>query len=207
MSTPTEDTGRESTYERGLRHGQSSSNAGGGGGAAWLQRPVGPLPLWVWLALALFGAVGYYLWSKKNASNKKTAASDNTSTGTSTTDSNLIPQFVNQVYTGDTPPELSSPKTGVNYGEAGPPQNGYSAITADQAKTLLSNKNKYNPSGHKSQRPFIWNGSAYVPATVLNPSFQYYAGPVEQQEITKSGSAPKVLPKLGGSGGPVIREG
>jgi hypothetical protein len=172
---------------------------------AFLKRPIGPLPLWVWLALLLFGAVGYFLWKKKQAASSTSAS--NTSTGTGTTDSSLIPQFVNQVYTNSTPPELSSPNPGVGYGEAGPPQNGYSAITFSQAQTLLSSKNSFNPSGHKSQRPFIWNGSAYVPATVLNSSYTYYAGPIENEEIQKAGTkktaVAKTMPKLGETGGPI----
>jgi hypothetical protein len=199
MSVQTEDTGRETAYERGLRHGGNSSNSGGGN-LGFLKKPVGPLPLWVWLVLGLFGALGYYVWAKHNAASK--TSSTNTSTGTDTTDSSLIPQFVNQVYTGNNPPEspplttqptqsynpgpgTGTPGQGVGYGQSGPPQNGYQAITLAQAQTLLSAKNTYNPSGEKSQRPFIWNGSAYVPATVLTAGQQYYAGPTETAEINK----------------------
>jgi PASTA domain len=108
MSVQTEDTGRETAYERGLRHGGGSAGNSGGGSFAWLKRPLGPLPLWVWLALLLFGAIGYYLWQKHNAASSTSAASTDTSTGT--TDSDLIPQFVNQVYTNGAPPETVPPK-------------------------------------------------------------------------------------------------
>lgn len=105
----------ESAYERGARHEREggaagsggSSNVGGsrGGGMAFLSKPLGPLPLWVWLVLGLFAALGYYVWAKHNSATTTAASSTNTSTGTTTTDSSLIPQFVNQVYTQGTPPE------------------------------------------------------------------------------------------------------
>jgi hypothetical protein len=197
MTTPANEGGHETAYERGARHGASgtvpgSNGGGGGGGAGFLSRSLGPLPIWAWLGLVLFAAVGYYVWAKNNKANSTQAAS-NTSTGTGTTDSSLIPQFVNQVYTNDVPPATgpsttpTGPMTSPKYGEAGPAQKGFQAITAAQAATLLSNKNTFNPSGHKSQRPFIWNGSAYVPATVLNKSYTYYAGPEEIEEIQKAG--------------------
>ena len=72
------------------------------------------------------------------------------------------------------------------YGQAGPPSNTYQAITTAQANTLESNKNTFNTAGQKAQRPFIWNGSAYVPNTnPINPNYQYYAGPLENSEINK----------------------
>ena len=101
----TEDTGRETAYERGLRHGGSNSGSSGGGSLAFLKKPLGPLPIWVWLSLGLFAALGYYIWAKKKGTSTTSTASSDTSTGTGTTDSSLIPQFVNQVYTGTTPPE------------------------------------------------------------------------------------------------------
>jgi hypothetical protein len=107
VTTPTQDTGHETAYERGLRHGGtpgSSSSSSGGGGMSFLKKPIGPLPLWVWLALGVFAALGYYIWAKKSASST-TAPQSSTSTGTGTTDSSLIPQFVNQVYTNQSPPE------------------------------------------------------------------------------------------------------
>jgi hypothetical protein len=62
------------------------------------------------------------------------------------------------------------------------------AITAQQAATLESSNNIYNPQGHKAQRPYIWNGSAYVPNTnPINSNYQYYAGPLETAEINKKG--------------------
>lgn len=104
MTTPTQDAGHETAYERGLRHGGSQSG-GGGGGSNFLTKQIGPLPLWAWLGLLLFGAIGYYVWSKHNSATSTNAATNNTSTGTGTTDSSLIPQFVNQVYTNQAPPE------------------------------------------------------------------------------------------------------
>jgi hypothetical protein len=154
--------------------------------------------LWAWLGLALFAAVGYYVWARNNKANSTQAAS-NTSTGTGTTDSSLIPQFVNQVYTDNLPPSINnsttvtdsnpSPTSSVpKYGQAGPgnpAEKGLTAITPAQAKILLSSKNIFNPSGHKAQRPEIWNGSQYVEATVFNPNYTYYAGALETKEINK----------------------
>jgi hypothetical protein len=116
VSVQTEDTGRETAYERGLRHGGTSTS--GGGTSSFLKRQIGPLPVWVWLALILFGAVGYYLWSKKKAaSTTSSASSSDTSTGT--TDSNLIPQFVNQVYTNPAPPEGAGSASSTTSGTGG----------------------------------------------------------------------------------------
>lgn len=70
------------------------------------------------------------------------------------------------------------------------------AITGQEAQTLLS----------KTQRPFQWNGTAYVPATSIVAGQQYYAGPLEWQEILK-GTGPfatkKSTTKLGQTGGPI----
>lgn len=49
------------------------------------------------------------------------------------------------------------------------------AITGQQATTLLG----------KTQRPYQWNGTAYVPATSIQAGQQYYAGPLEWSEIIK----------------------
>lgn len=68
------------------------------------------------------------------------------------------------------------------------------AITGQEASALLKG----------TQRPFQWNGTAYVPATSIKAGVQYYAGPLEWMEILK-GTGPFAThggtTKLGGSSG------
>ena len=97
MSEP---TGAESAYERGARH-QREGRAATSGGGNFLTKQIGPLPLWAWAGLALALAVGYFLIQKKNASS---ATSTTAASQTGTTNSSLVPQFVNQVYTNGSPP-------------------------------------------------------------------------------------------------------
>jgi len=141
MSTPTEDTGRETAYERGLRHG--TSNSGGGGSMSFLKKPIGPLPLWAWLALGIFAAFGYFIWAKNNSakSTSSTAASSNTSTGTGTTDSSLIPEFVNQVYTNQGPPEppLTTGSTGTGTTTTGTGGNTTTTTAVSPAEVTVPN--------------------------------------------------------------------
>jgi hypothetical protein len=96
----------ETAYERGRRHGETGTGPGsGGGGNGFLTRMVGPLPLWVWGAMGLILAVTYYVYSKNKTSKSVSAtAANQTNTSTGTTNSSLIPQFVNQVYTNPSPP-------------------------------------------------------------------------------------------------------
>ena len=157
-------------------------------------RKVGPLPMWAWMAIALLIALFYYLYKKSksssSASNSATGSGADTA-GAGGVDASLVPQFVNQTYVNNSPPAAPTPAaaaptgtTQPGYGKAGPPNANYQAITKDEADILESNKNLYNTAGQKAQRPFIWNGSAYVPNTnpIVNGN-QYYAGPLETQEI------------------------
>jgi hypothetical protein len=98
--------------------------------------------------------------------------------------------FPPQMHTGGTTtggaaPPSSPTSTNPAYGQAGPNQSGMQAITPQEASVLESNSNYYNAKGgKKAQRPYIWNGSAYVPNTnPINSSYQYYAGPLETTEI------------------------
>jgi hypothetical protein len=183
------------------RPGPSSNNV--------FLRKVGPLPMWGWMAVVLLLAVLFYMYHKSHSSSS--GSSTLLANGTSTTaqnsanaaggvDASLVPQFVNQVYNQETPP--AAPNVTVNntvpastgnvgaqepaYGLAGPPSSSYQAITPQEATTLQSSNNLYNTAGRKAQRPFIWNGSAYVPNTnPISSSYQYYAGPLETTEINK----------------------
>ena len=169
---------------------------GGGGSGNVFTRKIGPLPMWAWMAIALLIALGFYLVKKKTSGS--TTANDQTGSGTDTAgaggvDSSLVPQFVNQTYVNNSPPvapaATSAPAptptaSQPGYGKAGPPNANYQAITNAEADILESNKNTYNTAGGKAQRPFIWNGSAYVPNTnPITSANQYYAGPLETTEI------------------------
>jgi hypothetical protein len=155
-----------------------------GGGGNVFTRKLGPLPMWAWMGIALAIALVYYFW-EKNKSSSSTSSTDTSENTPGGVDSSLVPQFVNQTYVNNTPPAAPT-TTGAQpaYGAAGPPNANYQAISVADAKTLESNKNTYNASGGKSQRPYIWNGSAYVPNTnPINSKYQYYAGPLEAKEI------------------------
>jgi hypothetical protein len=190
---------------------QAPERTGGGGGGNVFTRKIGPLPMWAWMAIALLVALGYYLIKKKSSGNS--TANDQTGSGTDTAgaggvDSSLVPQFVNQTYVNNSPPAApAATSTGTQqpgYGKAGPPNANYQAITNTEASLLESNSNVANPSGEKAQRPFIWNGSAYVPNTnPITAGNQYYAGPLETQElntaikkgtITSTGTIPAKKP-------------
>ncbi len=196
-----------------------SAPESGGGGSNIFTRKVGPLPLWGWLAIATVAAVLYALYAKNKASSTSTTGTGSSTAGAGGVDSSLVPQFVNQTYVNNTPPAAppvtSTPPSsggGPAYGKAGPPNGNYQAITLQEAQLLESNSNSANSSGQKAQRPFIWNGSAYVPNTnPLTSGNQYYAGPLESKELTKaiddgtitSTGTPikkKAPPKKGGSG-------
>ena|ERR1700733_2155916 len=172
---------------------------GASSGGNVFTRKIGPLPMWAWMAIALLVALGYYMYHKSKSTTS--VGSSATGSGASTAgaggvDSSLVPQFVNQTYVENTPPSVtvnnstSTPTptagapAGPAYGKAGPPNANYQAITPAEAGILESNTDIYNTSGQKAQRPFIWNGSAYVPNTnPINNTNQYYAGPLETKEI------------------------
>lgn len=100
-----------------------SQPAPGAGGSNVFTRKLGPLPLWGWMGIGLAVALGYYFWQKNKAAS---TASTSTTGTTGTTDQNLIPQFVNQVYTDNTvPPEQGPPGPQGPQGVPGTPgQNG-----------------------------------------------------------------------------------
>lgn len=157
-------------------------------------RKLGPLPMWGWMAIAMLLAVFYYLYhkNKESATASSTAATGAAANTPGGVDASLVPQFVNQVYNQETPPPSPTVNTTVptstatlpGYGKAGSANASYQAITPAEAAILMSSNNLYNTAGRAAQRPFIWNGSAYVPNTnPINSSYQYYAGPLETKEI------------------------
>jgi hypothetical protein len=70
-------------------------------------RKMGPLPVWAWMGVALGVALAYYYWKQNKAS--ASTASQASSTQAGTTDSSLVPQFVNQTYVNDAPPQQPNP--------------------------------------------------------------------------------------------------
>lgn len=90
--------------------------AGGKGG--FLRQKLGPLPMWVWMALALLVALGYSLWQKNKA-----AATASTATTTGTTAApDQTPPVIFQNYTTFTPgsiPPAGGRETGRGSGEGG----------------------------------------------------------------------------------------
>lgn len=86
----------------------------GGGGGSFFTRKLGPLPMWGWMAIVgiLVLVYAYYKKSKDasaSAASTQTAATNNTPGGV---DSSLVPQFINQTYTQETPP--AAPNVTVN---------------------------------------------------------------------------------------------
>ena len=84
-------------------------SSGGGKIRQTLTAPIGPLPMWAWVAIAAVILVAWRLYANKGQQQSQAATSD---TGTSAND---VPQFVNQTYTTVTPPQQGPP------GPPGPP--------------------------------------------------------------------------------------
>lgn len=126
-------------------------------------RKLGPLPVWAWMGVGLGVALAYTTW-KKNKTATAAASSSGTSTGTSagTTDSSLIPQFVNQTYVNSAPP--ASPAIPAST----PPQaqvNQYPAVTGSKA-TKISNtsaKINWNYITGTTPKPQNYTIAAYTP--------------------------------------------
>jgi hypothetical protein len=81
------------------------------GGSVFTRR-LGVLPLWAWMGIGLAVALGYYYWRQSmggGAAAKSQAASAGQAAGG--IDSNLVPQFVNQTFVQDSPPQPTMPAT------------------------------------------------------------------------------------------------
>jgi hypothetical protein len=76
-----------------------------GGSSSPFTRKLGPLPVWAWMGLALAVALGYYFFKQNKAAGASQASSSGSSGSSGTTPSNLVPQFVNQTYVENAPPQ------------------------------------------------------------------------------------------------------
>lgn len=95
----------------------TAPNSGGGGGNVFTKQ-IGPMPLWGWMGVGLAIALAFMYW-QQNKKSSATQATNAATDSTGTTDSSLIPQFVNQVYTGTQPPTMD--QTPGPPGPPGPP--------------------------------------------------------------------------------------
>jgi hypothetical protein len=131
-STTHQSSEHESAYERGARHQREGATPGadggsGGGKMGFLTRQLGPFPIWVWGGLGLALAFMYFMWAKNNQ--KSSTPSQTAAQGTGTTNSSLIPQFVNQVYTNGNPPHAHNPRGGTGNGTTPPLTEGGGTVT------------------------------------------------------------------------------
>jgi hypothetical protein len=129
-------------------------------------RKMGPMPLWAWLGVGLGVALAYSMWKKNKAA---ASASASTSTGSSgdtggSTDSSLIPQFVNQTYVNSAPPTAPTPPTSTPTPPAAQ-VNQYPAVTGSKA-TKISNtsaKINWNYITGTTPKPTNYTIAAYTP--------------------------------------------
>lgn len=136
----------------------------GGGGGNVFTKQIGPLPMWGWMGVALAAALAYFFWHK----NKAAATAASPTNTPATTNSSLIPQFVNQVYTGNAPPVeppiVGPPGPKGSPGPQGPPGTTGNAGQAHQypAPTGLKVKKLSNTSVQ-----LMWD---YITQTMPRPT-------------------------------------
>lgn len=98
-------------------------------GSGVFARKLGPLPLWAWMGIGLAAALGYYYFRTNKAS---AAATQTAASQSGTTDSSLVPQFVNQTYVSGAPPEPGMPGPTGATGATGPAGSSTPVATANQ---------------------------------------------------------------------------
>lgn len=91
-----------------------------GSGSGTFTRKLGPLPMWAWLAIGTGLLVIVYTWKKNQAASSGNNSTDSEAATQSESD-NQIPQFVNQTYVQNYPPDSSGtttppPSTGTTSG-------------------------------------------------------------------------------------------
>lgn len=127
-------------------------------------RKVGPLPVWGWMGIGLVAAIAFYLIQKK----KTPAASTPAQSATGTTNSSLVPQFVNQVYTNGKPPSANNPR-----GNKPPTQSGGTVIASlpdgsgGWEQVSFPSQNAYNAWIAWNQT-FVNNGNAQATRSQWN---------------------------------------
>lgn len=167
--------------------------SGGGGGGNFLTRKLGPLPTWGWMAIVLVLVVAYSFYKKQSSSNSSTAQTAATNNTPGGVDSSLVPQFINQTYTNETPP--AAPNVTVN-----------NTLPPDQ--TTINN-NIPAPVSTPTQNP---KPPAPRPAPLASPIFngtyKVKKGQTLQQVATQFGITREQLAHANGLGtGAGLRDG
>jgi hypothetical protein len=102
---------------------EQPGSAPAGGHENVFTHKLGPLPMWGWLAIVGGALVAWRLYSSKKAAAANTA---DTTTGTTSTDANTVPQFVNQTYVNTTAPTApgtaGTPTNPAPVGDSGNPK-------------------------------------------------------------------------------------
>jgi LysM repeat protein len=124
--------------------------SGGGGGI--LTRRIGPLAVWMWLAIVTVLGVGYYLYAKSKAGSSDASGTSGTGSETPSSD---VPDYISQTTINLTEP----PSTGATPppGKAPPP------ATTPPKKTTTPPK-KTAPAPKKSTQPPVFSNSYVVKA-------------------------------------------
>jgi hypothetical protein len=150
------------------QNGNTGNGTTSESGNVWT-RKFGPLPLWAWMGLLLVAVLAYEYWKNRQASAASTN-SNSTSTTAGTTDSSLIPQFVNQVYTNNTPPTAPPPTPA----STTPPTTTNSGGTTTTTPTAPTQANKYPaPTGvsakalSRTSVQVMWN---YITSVTPKPT-------------------------------------
>lgn len=151
----------ETSFERGYRQGQAGE-FGATKPGTFTQR-LGPLPLWGWMAVALLLALGFYLF-------RKNSSSTNSASPTGTTDSSMVPQFVNQVYNQEEPP---------NDGNNGPP------AAAAGAKVWGGKVTNLLPS--RATVTWMGSGADAYKVTINGPGFNHKVNTVKNKQAVFTG--------------------
>ena len=122
---------------------RAPSRSSSGGGNVFTHR-LGPLPTWVWIAIAAALIIAYSWWKSKSAN-----AASSANTAASSTPADQVPQFVNQTYTTVTPPSVNVTDTDT----APPPASGTPAPPGPTPTPVKAPAPR--PAGHPVQPPIF----------------------------------------------------
>ena len=172
----------------------SESAPEGGGGGSFFTRKAGPLPMWGWMAIVgvLVLVYAYYKKSKNaTAATTQSTATNNTPGGV---DSSLVPQFINQTYTQETPP--AAPNVTVNNTVPNEPPDVTTINIPPPPSATPSNPNPPTP------RP------APMASPIFNGTYKVKKGQTLQQVATQFGITREQLAHANGLGtGAGLRDG